>query len=241
MADFQRRLTVQEIISRVMGSFGLPTPASVYASHDGNVTQMLSLLNDVGEELLTKGDWQFLDREHTITTTTSLVYDLPTDLSHYTADSQWNQSSKLPLTGPVTERNWQAIKARGLGGGTLTLYFRVTEDQIEFMHSPGEGKTITLPYKSRAWVRAADNTLRDNIQAGDDVVLYDPVLIRAALTLAWVKRKGFDTKSAKEDFDLAMESAGTKNDPGQTLSLVPSSGVALLGTANVPITGYGSS
>lgn len=240
MADFQKRLTVQGVLARVMGSFGLPVPTSVFASTDGNVTQMLSLLNDVGEELLTEGDWQFLDGEHQITTTTSLVYDIPADLDHYIADSQWNQSTKVPMSGPLTERNWEAIKARGLGGGTLTIFFRVANDKLELMTPPGEGQVLTLPYRSRAWVQAADGTLRDNVQQSDDLVLYDPILIRAALTLAWLKKKGFDTTSAKEDYERALEAASTKNEPGQTVSLVSGSAIPLLGVYNVPNTGYGS-
>lgn len=240
MADYQLTLTANDIISRVMGSFGLPLPASAFSSTDGNVIQMVTLLNDVGQEMIDESEWGFMDREMNFVTTSALTYDLPADFDRFVPDSAWNYSTRLPMVGSVTEQQWQMLKARNLGGMTIALIFRVVNNKLEIYEAPSTAQQLVLPYVGRGWVRSAAGDYRDNCQEGTDVVLYDSALIRAALTLAWLTKKGLDTTSAQKKYDQRLTAAKVKQAPAPTLSLVPGSSVPLLGQWNVPDTGYGN-
>lgn len=241
MAQYQRTLTVQDTVSRVLGALGLPAPTSVFDSSDGTVIQMRTLLNDAGEELLTEHEWQILSREHQITTVPGQVeYDLPADFDRYITSSQWNYSTRLPMLGSVTTQQWQELKARQLGGLTISLIFQVDQGKLVLYSSPSEAQNIVLPYLSRAWVQDATGTLRDNATQNSDVILYDPALFRAKLQLDWMTNKGFDTTAINKKYNDLLTAAKNKDTPAQPLTLVPGGAVPLLGLANMPETGYGS-
>lgn len=241
MADFQRRLTVQDCVTRALGSFGLAEPASVTGSTDGNVRQMLTLLNDVGQELIRSGEWQFLTRDHTITATGAGQYALPNDFDRYISDAQWNFTTRLPALGSASTQVWQQLNARQLGGTTLAVVFRINNDMVQLYADPGGNQQLVLPYVSRGWVRAADgSTVRDNCQDDGDTILYPSELIREALVLRWMVKKGLDTTLQSAQVDAMLESALTKDEPAASVSIVPGGSIPLIGPLNLPITGYGA-
>jgi hypothetical protein len=241
MADYQRLLTVQDAVSRVLGSFGLPTPGSVFDSQDANVIQMRTLANDVGQELIGEAEWQVLGRDHTIVTDPLLTkYALPSDFDRYITDSQWNYTSRLPAVGSVSTQDWQALKARSLGGTLIATMFRIDQDQVELYATPPNSQTLVFPYVSRSWVRTSQGVFRDNVQSNDDTIMFDSALFRTALTLAWMTRKGMDTTDASQKFTALLSSAKGKDSPSSATSIVPGGGIPLLGVLNLPGTGYGT-
>lgn len=240
MANYQRRITVQDCVNRVLGSFGLPLANSVVDSTEGNTVQMLTLLNDVGQKLIGENEWQFLSRDQTITLDGSVRYSLPADFDRYIVDSQWNYTTRLPALGSVNTQNWQQLKARQLGGTTLAVMFRLDNDVVELYSDPAGGQQLVFPYVSRGWVMAADQSLRDNVQANDDTILYPSELIREALTLRWMEKKGLDTTKQEEIVNQLLGAAKSKDSPSSTVSIVPGGGIPLIGPLNMPVTGYGS-
>lgn len=241
MAAYQRTLSVQELISRVMGSYGLPVPTNAFSSSDGNVIQMLTLLNDVGQELIGEHEWNFLSSEQDITTDgTTTEFSLPPNFDRYISDSAWNYSTRLPMIGSINEQAWQMLKARNLGGMTIAMLFRVVDDQLQLYEPSTSGQTLKLPYVTRSWVQVGSE-YADNVSQNSDVIRYPAELIRAALELRWMEKKGFDTAKAKKRYDDALQAAKTKDVPAQTISLVPGVGAPLLGQWNIPDTQYGTS
>lgn len=242
MADYQRVLTVQDTVNRVLARLGLPLATSVFDSADGNVKQLISIANDVGQELLTESQWQFLNRDHQITTVPGQTeYPLPTDFDRYVSDAQWNLSTRLPMLGSIGDAQWAELKARQLGGLTIALLFRVDQGKLVLYASPSEAQVISLPYVGRGWVSAVDGSFQDSVESNDDLILYDSRLFRAKLLLEWQTSKGFDTTAAERRYLSLLGAAKNGDSPAQTLSIVPGGAVPLLGPLNIPETGYGSS
>lgn len=242
MADYQRRLTVQDTVNRVLGRLGLPRTTSVTDSVDGTVVQLLSLINDCGEELLPEHDWEFIGRDHVITTVPGqLEYDMPADLERYVSDAQWNTTSRLPMLGSIGDVQWAELKARQLGGLTIAILFRIHEDKLVLYSAPSDPQTLSLPYVGRGWVLAADGvTYKDNVSANDDLILFESRLFRSKLLLEWQTSKGFDTTAAQKRFNELITAAKSADAPASSISLVPGGAVPLLGPLNIPETGYGS-
>jgi hypothetical protein len=78
--------------------------------------------------------------------------------------------------------------------------------------------------------------------AGSDVLFFDKQLLVARLKLEWRKAKGFDTTDAERDATQAFRKATSASESAPILSLNGTGVVRdrLLGTLNIPITGFGS-
>jgi hypothetical protein len=239
VANFNRLITFNTAVTEVMGSMGIAVPNDVTASQDKTVIQMRYLANKVGLELINENSWQILNKDMTIVTDgVTLTYPLPSDWDHFFQDAAWNTTNRLPAIGSMTNQEWAQLKARNLGGTTFACIYIVQNDQITFYSVGTTPQTIVLPYISRGWVRAADGTLKDNLQNNDDTILFDPTLFKAALKLAWQIDKGFDSSAAKLAYDNALNAAAGKEVPERTLSLATRQ-YPYISQMNLPYTGYG--
>jgi hypothetical protein len=241
MADFSRRITGAAAVTSVMKSLGLTPPPSVVGSADETANQMWELATDVGQQLCSVHDWQWLSRDHTITTSPgTTLYDLPEAFDGYIEDAQWNYTSRLPMLGALSTVEWQMVKARQLAGTTFALMFQVTNDKLELYESPSTAQTLVLPYRSRGWVVSATGTLKDNLSQNDDEVMFDPQLFKTALKLAWFSAKEFDTTKLEMAVARLISSAKSKDTPGRTLNIGCGSAYPYLGYLNIPDGGYGA-
>lgn len=242
MANFERNITGAQAVTDLMRQMGITPPTSVFDTQDATARQLWYLATRAGQRLLTEHDWQAMSAEYEITTTPGQPnYPLPEDYDRFITDAQWNRTTRLPAIGSLREYEWQMLKARNLAGTTFTMLFRVEQNQVTFYETPSTAQLIVFPYVTRAWVRAADETMRDNLQADDDLVLYDSQLFKAKLELDFRRDKGFDVTLQQQTFDELLETAIGRDSPGRTLSLAQRSTYPYLGVINIPDTGYGSS
>lgn len=242
MADFNRQITGSQAVTDVMKTMGLPAPASVADSQDPVAMQMWALANDVGQELVDAMNWQFLSRDFILNTIIGQTeYDLPADLQSFESDSQWNYTTRLPAVGSLRQYEWQALNARNLAGTTFQMLFRIERDKIVLYETPSTVQEIHFPYTGRGWVfRPATDAYRDTLELNDDICLFDPVLFKRRLKLAWLAEKKFDTTRAQAEFDAALAAAKGTDSTARTLSLGQRGGYPYLGVLNIPDTGYGS-
>lgn len=238
---FTRRLSAGDCVRAVLGALGHATiPGDIFGVVDANTVLLRTLLTRAGQKLVSDYNWQFLEREHVVTTTVGEThYPLPADFDRFVQDADWNRTTRLPVVGSLTEPEWQMLKARQLQGTTFTMLFRIRDDHIEFYNTPSTVQTIVFPYVSRGWVRRGDDTLADNVQYDDDVCLFDTQLLQAALRLEWDTEKKFDTSSAVQAKNKAFGAATAKDKPGRTLTLNQTAAFPYLGVINMPDTNYG--
>ena len=113
------------IICDVAGRLSLPQPTAVVKSTDKQVVQLLALANEEGRSLAGRHPWQALVEEQTFTTTASPAQGaaLPADLDRFIPNSFFNRSTRRPMTGPITPRQWQWIQAQPVYS-TACLAFR---------------------------------------------------------------------------------------------------------------------
>jgi len=240
MADFEKNITGAKAVQDVMRVQGLTPPATISAATDETAKQLWALATEVGQQLITEFDWQFLGREFTITTNGAAEYTLPADWDSFATDASWNRTTTLPVIGSLQDYEWQMLKARTTSGTQFTLLYRLEENQVIFPEAPPSGQTIIIPYVSRAWVEASNGDPQDNLQLDTDVVLYDSQLFKLALKLAWRAEKGFDVTRDQAAFDNQLRKNTGKDGVGRTLSLSRKAGFPYLGYLNIPETGYGS-
>lgn len=245
MPDFNRYITAGQVVGDVLREVGLSVPASISSGSDQTALQMWALLKSAGQRLLNEHEWQFRNKTYEFTTTPpTLTYSFPTDYESFIGMTGWNRTSRIPLIGPMSEQEWQLLKARNLGSNTFALQYIISGDQLEFYYIPSDPQDLAIAYQSRGWVRDATTptVYKDAPAADADIVLYDPQLITSFLKLMWREEKGFDVSGeygAANQYRLALARAKGKDTPSQTISLVPQ-GCPYLGARNIPDTFFGS-
>ena len=241
--------TAGTIINDALVEVGLSAVSDPFADSDSNVVQMCTLLKSVGREILHQREWTYMRAEETFTTVQGTSsYALPSDFHQMVDQSGWNRTNRLPLGGPLSAQEWQYLKAR-LAGVVFTVLFRPWAGEIHIYPdnpTPG-GYDIAYEYITDGWVERPaipTNTYHDYPIAADDIIRFDSLMVMRGLKLAWLKLHSFDTTSAQQDYNDALNHAMAHDSFVPILSLNTRSmlrGVdPLLGQQNVPITGFGT-
>lgn len=248
MANFNKTQTGLSIVQDACAQLGLPVPIAAAANpSDVTARQMLGLLNYAGRRLIKPTDtyrWSILDKTWILATVPlQTTYAPPADWDSFEDLTGWNFSSRLPMLGPATNPQWQTLKARNLGNSTISVIYRMRGGKFEIYNSYPVSQELRIDYSSRAWVQSGADPLvfRDYVAADDDVVLFDPDLMVAALKLRFLTVKGFDNTSALSDYEIALESAICADTDAPVLTLNLTDTYPLISTQfNVPDTGYGA-
>lgn len=219
MASFNRHLTANAACKAAMEVLGLNPPTSFAGTSDKTAAQFWTLANEVGQQLLDLGDWEVLSTTFTITTDgVTQKYNLPADFNGFANDASWNETSRYPMMASLGDFEWQRLKV-WMGVSTIHLFYRIQNEQVEFLQLPASGQTLTIPYNTRGWVRQANGTIKDTLEQDDDLILYDPTLFKVALRRAWMEVKQFDTTRVEREFQRALIFAKGKDTPARTISL----------------------
>jgi hypothetical protein len=246
MARFE---TAAEIINAAASECGLTAVADPYASVDPAFIQLRNILTAAGQEMNGMHEWQKLIKQHDIDTGAVPVadghYELPTDFSWMIDQTGWtpeNAGLGLPLGGPLSAQNWTYLVAGSLGPSTIFVSFRQAQGQLWFLPYPAPANIhITFEYISRNWATNAAGTVpTDKPTASDDIVLYEPILIKKFLKLRYREAKGFDTTAALGQFLVVFDQWTGKDASAPVLNAARSRVYPYLGYRNIPETGYGA-
>ena len=208
-------------------------------------TQLVSLLNTAGQELVELHPWQVLRREWEFTTDSGAdtgIYDLPDDFGYMIDQTGWDQSNDVPIGGPLSGQAWSYLAGRDLVSSTIYANFRLTENKFElYPQPPPDALDIRFEYISRNWAVSSGGTGKDWTDVQSDIVRLDPLLMQKFLKVKFLDAKGLDGAAARMDFENVFNSR-TGKDAGAGILNASGSGYRqpYLGNHSIPSTGYGS-
>jgi hypothetical protein len=237
--------TANEVLTTASTELGLGSKS--VAGTDAVSVQLLAALNKAGRELA-KLDWSFLKLQYTFVPTATGPYTLPVDFQSLVNGTIWDRTAHLPLVGPVSDQQWEAMVARGITNA-VGIPFRIWRNALYLYPPTGfpTGKTIAFEYRSSYWAIAFDDdpsSTTPSLNLVSDVAdrpLFDFSLLVAATKVEWKRFKGLDRSSEEEDFQAALDMAMSDDSPGAVLNASQStSTIQMLGLGNLPDTGYGS-
>jgi hypothetical protein len=234
--------TVASIINDAMILLGLRQDVTEpFLSSDTNVQQLLTILKAAGRDLLREHPWSQLQVEYTFSTTDGEdTYDMPAGFDRYVDQTQWNRSTSLPLTGPLSPQGWQLAKV--MAGTTSTApYFRTQGTSLVLYPVPTSTQTLALEYLSRYWVQSSGAPApdKDKPTADDDVVWLDGQMMVHRIRRDWQEARGLDSAAASNAYESALASAKGIGATSSVKSLNGTVGRGLL-TVTLPPTGWGS-
>lgn len=192
--------TLLDIVQTACKRMGLPVPAAVIGSADPQVMQLQALLEEEGQELSERYEWQELRSEATFTTVaqeaqTTLAVTCP-GLKYIVNDTIWNRDLRRPIFGPLSAQRWQQLKALNFVGPWNQ--YQIRAGTINFIPAPTAGQTCAFYYQSRNWVNLNGGGTGEDFGSDADTIVFDAAIVVMGLIWRWKMAKGLPYQ---EDFN----------------------------------------
>jgi hypothetical protein len=220
-------MSLLSIVTNVSERLSLPKPSVVAASSDRQVIQLMALANEEGMSLARRHPWQALMEEETFTTVATPAQGaaLPADLDRFVPNSFFNRSTRRPMTGPITPRQWQWIQAQPVYS-TAYLAFRERTGQFLIAPTPPAGETIAYEYLSLNWcLSGPSETPPDTPQPAfvndDDTAVLDEELIALGVRWRFLRAKGLDYAEEMASYERMLEQAMARDGGSTAVTIAP--------------------
>lgn len=222
-------MNVLEIVQRFTNAVGLPEPNVAVANQSDDVIQIVELLNQEGRELSRRADWQEITFEQTFTTVAAASQGLLSSIitnGHQVRkivnETIFNRTTKLPVYGPISRREWQARQALSLTGPVSQ--YRIRGNYLLFNPAPASGDTCAFEFVSKCWCsNAAATSFYTNVQADTDLVLLDDEIMLAGIEWRWLRKKGLSYAEEFASYEAMVKKAKGDNGSKRTLNMADDS------------------
>lgn len=201
------------IVQRHCQRTGLPVPTTVYGTADPQVQQIVGLLEEEGNDLSSRagGAWEAMTREATHTTLAqedqgAIGTIADTGYRYIKAQTFWDRTDDLPVYGPISPEEWQALKAVANTGPRY--YFRIRNGRLLANPVPAAGHTWAFEYVSKFWISdSTGTTFQHYFGADGDLILLPPELTLMGLRWRWMREKGLDYGELFETYEKQVKDA----------------------------------
>ena len=169
------------------------------------------------------------------------AYDLPADYLGLVDQTSWDRSRRWQMLGPVEAQEWQVMRS-GISPVGPRLRYRLWQGKLFIDPPTAEGIVIAFEYVSNGWIESADGVAQSEWLADTDVSVIDEDLIELDLIWRFKRQKGLDYAEDNRTAQQAISRDRGRLVSGRVLNLgsrVNQS--ALLGSKNIPDTGFGQS
>lgn len=197
--------TVQSFCRRT----NLPVPTTVYGTTDPQVQQIMALLEEIGNDMATRGSWQGLINEASLTTTATEDQGAMTTIAsngfrYILNDTIWDRTSRLPVCGPLGSKDWQAMKALVSVGPRYR--FRIRGGKLLVNPAPPASDAWYFEYVSQNWILGADGTTyKQYFTLDTDTILVPESVLLMGLRWSWKKEKGFDYAEDMRTYEMQLK------------------------------------
>jgi hypothetical protein len=176
-------------------------PATIVNNVSPDARTLLRLANKVGRKIMKVFPWQILRKEHTFTavageTQTGII---PADFDRFVAETFWNRSGTVLITGPISSVEWQGLKAMDQTPEYPKFIYQ--GDVVKIIPGMGGGETLAFEYISENWCKASDTTPKSSFTADTDTGIIDEELLTRALVLEYLSSKGQPASKALVDYE----------------------------------------
>jgi hypothetical protein len=147
-------MTLLTICQDAAKLIGIPSPNAVTSSTDTSVIQLLSCTNEEGKSLVQAYPWNVIVKEGSFTTAAAesqgAMTTIATDFGRFSNNTMWNRTTNRKYYGPITDSEWQRLKATVSEG--VTNYFRIRGNLLIVHPTPTASQSVFFEYVSKNWV-----------------------------------------------------------------------------------------
>jgi len=167
-------------------------------------------------------------------------YPIPADVDHFIQQTGWDRSFRWQLVGPLSPQEWQVLKS-GISPTGPRLRYRIMGGRIFVNPVPASLDSLVMEYYSTGWCQSSQGIAQTAWAADTDTPVLQDRLFILGMIARWLNRKGFDSSVAQDEYDKAVDAAIGRAGGSRVLPLnARAEPPILLGSANVPDTGFGS-
>jgi len=188
-------MTLLSVIQDHCRIHALNIPTSITGSTDTTVQQLYGIANEVLDDLVDQSKFQAITREATFTSIAaedqgaiSAIAGVEGYLWAY-PQTFYDRTLRRPLYGPLTEQEWQAIKAIPNPGPFYK--FRIWNDHIFLNPAPSTPfSTIAFEYASSYAVNSSGGVAKAAFNDDADVCKFPEKILRKGIMYRWKQIKG---------------------------------------------------
>lgn len=167
-------------------------------------------------------------------------YAIPVDCDHFITQTGWDRSFRWQLVGPLSPQEWQVLKS-GISPTGPRLRYRIMAGKIFVNPVPASLDNLVIEYYSTGWCQSATGTPQTAWAADTDTPTLQDRLFTLGILARFLNRKGLDSSTAQREYEEAVEAAVGRAGGSRVLPLnARAEPPVLLGSANLPDTGFGS-
>lgn len=196
----------------------------------------MALANREGKNLARSFDWQAICKQTTFVTvaTETQAGAVPADWDKFIPDTFFNRSQMLPVLGPITPQEYQAIVALPAVMSYYLLY-RQREGAFLITPAPTAGETIAYEYRSNQWCESAGGTPQTAFEGDTDVALLDEQVITLGLIWRFKAAKGVGYDEDHQTYTRELDKAKARDGGTGTLNIAGLGSVLRPGYPNYPL------
>lgn len=166
-------------------------------------------------------------------------YSNPSDWDRPINRTQWDKTKHWEMIGPETPQQWQWLKSGFIATGPR-VRFRPLGGYFQTWPPITSAEFLGMEYVSKNWARDTGGTAKAAFTVDTDTCIYPDRLMVLGLKLKYFEVKGFDTSAFRHSYEMELNISKGSDSGAPTLSYAPRPSDALIGIANVPDSGYGS-
>lgn len=204
-------MTLLSIITAFCERTGVPVPLTVMGTTDVQIKQVRALLEEEGNDLAARGMWQGITFEAAHTTIAAedqgaISTIASNGFAYIKNDTIWDRTDILPVLGPMSGPDWQALRAVAQTGPRYR--FRIRGGQLIVNPTPAAGHDWRFEYASKNWILGADDvTYKQYFTLDTDTVLLPETLLIMGLRWRWMKEKGLDYAELFRTYEMQVKDA----------------------------------
>jgi hypothetical protein len=215
-------MSLLTVIQAVCRRTNLPVPTTAYGTTDNQIQQMISLLEEEGEDLAGRGAWQGITFEATHTTLAledqgAIATIASNGFNFIKHDTLWDRTDSLPVPA-IGSNAWQAMKAVANTGPRYR--YRIRGGKLLVTPTPTAGHTWAFEYASKNWITDSTGvTYREAFAADGDLILLPERLVKLGLRWRWMAEKRMDYAELYETYEQQVKDALGRDGARLTLSM----------------------
>ena len=206
--------TCLQIVRTVAPRLGISTPNTATGSTDLQVQQLLAFVNQEGQELAARYDWQDLVIPCTFPAIASesqgkITTLISTNVAAYSFrkvlnSTLWNLTKRTRITGPLSAPDWNLATASNTAIGPWSEY-RIRQGYLLLYPAPDALDSIRFEFVTDSWANsAALDTPKTAFTADDDVSILDARLIELGTMWRWKAAKGLEYSQDFQNYENAV-------------------------------------
>ena len=182
----------------------LNVPTSVIGNQDTTVKQLLGLLNELVEDIVDESKFQAFTQEGTWTMIAGedqgpISTIAPNGFLWFHNETFFDRTLMRPLYGPMTDSEWQQLKALPNAGPFYK--YRIRGDRLLVNPAPAAPfSTIGFEYASSWGVKTSGGAYKDSFTLDTDLFVLPEKVIKRGLRFKWKQIKGLPYQADEESY-----------------------------------------